>query len=82
MEYERLLHNLEPVQLTQGQVLYEASDTMRHAYFLSGGMVSLLSSNEDGETVEVEMLGHKRRWPAERLTAQSDNLLGERRDRG
>lgn len=34
-------------------------DTMRHAYFPLSGLVSLLSSTEDGETIEVAMVGNE-----------------------
>jgi CRP-like cAMP-binding protein len=58
-ECERLLPNLESVHLSKGQVLYEAGDAVRHAYFLYGGMISLLSCTEEGETIEVEMVGNE-----------------------
>lgn len=56
-EYERLAPHLEMVRLTPGKILYNAGETVRHAYFLKGGMVSLLSTTEDGRTIEVGMIG-------------------------
>jgi len=56
-EYERLRPGLEPVHLPQGKTIYEAGDGMRHAYFLRGGTASMLSITEDGETIEVAMVG-------------------------
>lgn len=56
-EYERLLRNLEPVHLAQSKILSEAGDVIKHAYFLLNGVVSLLSTTEDGETIEAAMLG-------------------------
>jgi CRP-like cAMP-binding protein len=57
LEYERLAPHLEMVNMAPGKVICEATDTMRHAYFPIGGMVSLLSTTVDGETVEVAMVG-------------------------
>lgn len=56
-EYKRLAPSLEPVQLLQGTLLYQAGDAVRHAYFLRSGMASLFSITEDGSTVEVGMVG-------------------------
>lgn len=58
-EYARLLPHLSWVRLAQGETLYEAGDSVRHAYFPVGGMVSLLSTTEDGQTVEVAMVGNE-----------------------
>jgi CRP-like cAMP-binding protein len=58
-EYERLRPHLERVQLTKGKVIYEAGDRVNHAYFVAGGMLSLLSSAQDGSTVEVAMVGNE-----------------------
>lgn len=56
-EYACLSHYLELVRLYTGRTLYEVGGTVRHAYFLTGGMVSLLSITERGETVEVGTVG-------------------------
>lgn len=58
-EYERLRPFLQTVKLAQGKVLYNAGDTIRHVYFLKGGMASLLSLTEDGSSVEVGMMGNE-----------------------
>lgn len=58
-EYERLLPALEPIRLPRNAVLYETHSAIRHAYFLTGGMVSLLSTTEDGKTIEVGMIGNE-----------------------
>jgi len=47
------------VRLTPGKILYDVGDTVRHAYFPRGGMISLLSITEDGRTVEVGMVGNE-----------------------
>lgn len=56
-EYERLSPHLELVRLTPGKILYNAGDVVRHAYFPRGGMICLLSTTEDGRTIEVGMIG-------------------------
>ena len=56
-EYERLRPGMEAVHLAQGRVLYNAGDPVRHAYFPMGGMVSVLSTTEDGRMIEVGMIG-------------------------
>lgn len=56
-ESERLSPYLERLHLPQGRVLYECGDAARYAYFPLNGMVSLLSISENGETVEVAMIG-------------------------
>ncbi len=42
-EYQRLLTGFEPVTLTFGQVLYEPEQPIRHVYFPSDSLVSLLT---------------------------------------
>ena len=56
-EYERLLPHLEPVRLHKGRIIYEAGDTAHSAFFVNGGMISLLSTTEQGEVIEVAMVG-------------------------
>src|SRR5436305_15234803 len=56
-EYARLLPALSYARLPQGKVLWDVGDTVRHAYFPLGGMLSLLSVTDDGSTVEVGMMG-------------------------
>jgi CRP-like cAMP-binding protein len=58
-EYERLRPQLEPVRLPQGKILYHAGDAVRHAYFLRGGMASLVSVTADGRATEVAMIGNE-----------------------
>lgn len=58
-EYERLLPNLEPVQLPRGKVLYHAGDIVHYAHFINDGLVSLLSTTEDGARIEVARAGNE-----------------------
>ena len=58
-EYRRLLPNLEPFPLVFGDVIYEPGDLIRHVYFPTGGIVSLLAAVEDRATLEVGMVGRE-----------------------
>jgi len=55
--YQRLLPHLERVHIPQGKVLFEVGETVRHAYFPLNCVASLLSMTEEGETVEVAVVG-------------------------
>ena len=48
---------LELVRLQPRQVLHEAGDTLRSAYFCNTGLISILSVLSDGKTVEVGLVG-------------------------
>jgi CRP-like cAMP-binding protein len=56
-DYEHIAVRAEPVRVAAGKVLCQSGEQLRHAYFLRGGMVSLLSVMENGATVEVGMIG-------------------------
>lgn len=58
-EYERLALDLEPVTLSKGEVLCQPGQPITHVYFPNRGTVSLVSSFEDGDTVEVGMVGNE-----------------------
>jgi CRP-like cAMP-binding protein len=58
-EYERLTPYLEAVNLWKGQVLYEPEQSITHVYFPNRGTVSLVSTFEDGGSVEVGMVGNE-----------------------
>jgi CRP-like cAMP-binding protein len=58
-EYARLLPSLERVRLPQGKVLSDAGDLISYAYFPLGGIVSFLSITEDGEIIEVAIVGNE-----------------------
>lgn len=57
--YERLTPKLRPVQLPRGRVLYDAGDLADCVYFPLSGVVSLLSSTEAGEVIEVGVVGNE-----------------------
>ena len=58
-EYERLLEGFEPVNLTSGEVLYEPGEQMRHVYFPSDCVVSLLTVVEGDRALEVGLVGRE-----------------------
>jgi CRP-like cAMP-binding protein len=58
-EHERIRAHLQPVELKQGQLLYEVSTPIEHVYFLDQGMVSLVSIMHDGTTIEVGTIGNE-----------------------
>jgi CRP-like cAMP-binding protein len=53
------LQNLEPVKLQSGMVLYEPDEIIEHVYFLSNALVSIISMNDDGGTVEISLIGYE-----------------------
>lgn len=58
-ELDVLKPHIEPVSFTRGDILYQAGDAIRYAYFPNSGMVSLLSVTEQGQTVEVGFTGNE-----------------------
>ena len=56
-ELERWLPQLEAVEMTLGQVLYEAGDTLTHVYFPTNAIVSLLYVMENGSSAEIAVVG-------------------------
>jgi len=58
-EYERLLPQLQPVALVQGQVLFGVGAPILGGYFVNTGLVSCLTVMKNGDSVEVGLLGHE-----------------------
>jgi len=58
-ESERLFPHLERVQMPLGAVLYESGDTLRHMYFPTDCIVSLLYVLEDGASAEIAVVGNE-----------------------
>jgi CRP-like cAMP-binding protein len=58
-EAERLLPLLELVPLGLGQVLYESGSKLRHVYFPTTSIVSLLYVMEDGSSAEIAVVGNE-----------------------
>ncbi|PTS86785.1 Crp/Fnr family transcriptional regulator [Pseudomonas sp. HMWF032] len=55
---ERLLPHLELVAMPLGMVLYESGDTLRHVYFPTDSIVSLLYVMESGASAEISVVGN------------------------
>ncbi|WP_290887448.1 cyclic nucleotide-binding domain-containing protein [Arenimonas sp.] len=55
----RIFPLLEPVDLPLGKVLYESGDTMRHVYFPTDSIVSLLYVMENGASAEISVVGNE-----------------------
>src|SRR5438477_9551195 len=55
----RWLNTLEPVMLSKGTVLYEPDEQVEHVYFLNNALVSIISTNSHGATVEIGLIGHE-----------------------
>ncbi|MEQ8660388.1 MAG: Crp/Fnr family transcriptional regulator [Gammaproteobacteria bacterium] len=57
-DFERLQPTLERVDLSLAAVLYEPGDTMRHVYFPTDAIVSLLYVMESGASAEISVVGN------------------------
>ncbi len=58
-QYQRLLAGLESVPLIFGEVLYEPGKRIRHVYFPSDSLISLLTVVEGHLELEVGMVGRE-----------------------
>jgi CRP-like cAMP-binding protein len=56
---DRLLPHLQLVELPLGKVLYESGDTLRHVYFPTDTIVSLLYVMENGSSAEISVVGNE-----------------------
>jgi CRP-like cAMP-binding protein len=58
-ERERLFPHLELISLPLGEALYESGDRLRHVYFPTDSIVSLLFVLEDGASAEISVVGNE-----------------------
>jgi CRP-like cAMP-binding protein len=56
-EYERLLPQLQPVSLVQHQVIFEVGAPIKGGYFVNTGLISCLTVMQNGDSIEVGLLG-------------------------
>jgi CRP-like cAMP-binding protein len=56
--WQRWLPHLEYVDMRLGQVLYEPGGTLRHVYFPTTAIVSLLYVMQNGESAEIAVVGN------------------------
>jgi CRP-like cAMP-binding protein len=57
-ERDRVFPHMKLVTLPLGKVLYESGDTLRHIYFPTDSIVSLLYVLKDGESAEIAVVGN------------------------
>ena len=58
-EYRELLPDLEDFTLIFGESIYRPGATVRHVYFPTSGIISLLADVDDGGTLEVGIVGRE-----------------------
>ena len=58
-EFDYLLPHLERVPLPRDHVLHEAGVPLRHVYFPTDSIVSLLNVTEDGDSAEIAVVGNE-----------------------
>jgi CRP-like cAMP-binding protein len=58
-ERERLFPHLQLVELPLGKVLYESGGLLRHVYFPTDSIVSLMYVMEDGSSAEIAVVGNE-----------------------
>ena len=59
VEAETLCARLEQVPMPLGEVLYESGSTLRHVYFPTTSIVSLMYVMEDGASAEIAVVGNE-----------------------
>jgi CRP-like cAMP-binding protein len=58
-DFERIASNLELIPLKLGDVLYESGSRLRHVYFPTTAIISLLYVMEDGASAEIAIVGNE-----------------------
>jgi CRP-like cAMP-binding protein len=58
-DFERLLPDLEAVDLPHGQVLYKPDEPIKYVYFPENAMVSVVATTPDGGSAEVGVIGRE-----------------------
>jgi CRP-like cAMP-binding protein len=58
-DFAPLAPDLDLVELSRSQVLYEPGDVIRHVYFPHDAIISLVNVMEDGGTTEVAVFGRE-----------------------
>jgi CRP-like cAMP-binding protein len=57
--WSRVAPHLVPVDMSLGQVIYEAGDRLSHVYFPATSIVSLLYVLENGSSAEIAVVGNE-----------------------
>ncbi len=58
-DYERLAHHLEPVKLPFARTIYAPNEVIKHVYFPTTAMVSVVANTQDGLSVEIGVVGRE-----------------------
>jgi CRP-like cAMP-binding protein len=58
-DYQRLLPELEFVNIDLGRTLYESGGHLQHVYFPVEGIISLLYVTQGGNSAELAVVGHE-----------------------
>ena len=58
-DYERIAPHLELMPMQLGDVLYESGGEIRHVYFPTTSIISLLYVMEDGASAEIAIVGNE-----------------------
>jgi CRP-like cAMP-binding protein len=58
-ERERIYPHLQRVPMALGKILYESGDLLRHVYFPTDSIVSLLYVMADGASAEISVVGYE-----------------------
>lgn len=58
-ERARIFPHLQLVEMPLGKVLYESGDALRHVYFPTNSIVSLLYVMSDGASAEISVVGNE-----------------------
>jgi CRP-like cAMP-binding protein len=58
-DFERLAPHLQLVPLQLGEVLYESGGQLKHVYFPTDSIVSLLYVMQDGASAEIAVVGNE-----------------------
>jgi CRP-like cAMP-binding protein len=58
-ERARIFPHLQLIEMPLGMVLYESGDALRHVYFPTNSIVSLLYVMEDGASAEISVVGNE-----------------------
>lgn len=58
-DFERLMPDLEPVQLSLGQIIYRAEEPIEYVYFPQDAMISVIANTSSGQSAEVGVIGRE-----------------------
>jgi CRP-like cAMP-binding protein len=58
-DFERIASRLEPIDMPLGEVLYESGGRLKHVYFPTTSIVSLLYVLKNGASAEIAVVGNE-----------------------